>query len=240
MESRTTRITPGIGLVALAGILIQRAWNSTASAQRQMEPLGRGVVAVPQDDGKVFVGWRLLGTDPDDIAFNLYRSTPGVDPVKLNSEPIRGATNFVDAVANRKAALSYSVRPVRGGRETEEGALFTVPSGAPARPYLSIPLQTLPGHTPNDASVGDLDGAGKSLLHNAMIVFGSGNADANRHTHDNLPVVLAGGGGGTLTPGRHVKHGSKPLTNLYLSMADKMGLREVERFGDSDGRLGNV
>ena len=49
-----------------------------------------------------------------------------------------------------------------------------------------------------------------------MIVYGSGNADGNRHTHTNLPIVLAGGGGGTLTPGRYVKHGSKPMTNLFL------------------------
>jgi hypothetical protein len=84
----------------------------------------------------------------------------------------------------------------------------------------------------------DVDGS--SLLQNAMIVYGSGNADGNRHSHDNLPVVLAGGGGGTLTPGRYVKHGSQPLTNLYLSMADRLGLRELDRFGDSAGRLGNV
>ncbi len=84
----------------------------------------------------------------------------------------------------------------------------------------------------------DVDG--KTLLDNSMIVYGSGNADANRHTHDNLPVVLAGGGGGLLTPGRYVKHGSKPFTNLYLSMADRMGLTDLQRFGDSDGRLANV
>jgi hypothetical protein len=84
------------------------------------------------------------------------------------------------------------------------------------------------------------DTDGKTLLHNSMIVYGSGNADANRHTHDNLPIVLAGGGGGTLTPGRFVKHGSKPLTNLFLSMADRLGLHEVKSFGDSAGRLGDV
>jgi hypothetical protein len=84
----------------------------------------------------------------------------------------------------------------------------------------------------------DVDG--KSLLHNAMIVYGSGHSDANRHTHNNLPIVLAGAGGGTLTPGRYVKHSSQPVTNLYLSMADRMGLRDLVRFGDSDGRLGNV
>jgi Protein of unknown function (DUF1552) len=84
----------------------------------------------------------------------------------------------------------------------------------------------------------DVDG--KNLLHNSMIVYGSGNADANRHTHNNLPVLLAGNGGGTLSPGRYVKHGSKPMTNLYLSLADRMGLRDLKRFGDSDDRLGNV
>jgi hypothetical protein len=84
------------------------------------------------------------------------------------------------------------------------------------------------------------DADGKSLLHNSMIVYGSGNADGNRHTHNNLPVVLAGGGGGTLTPGRYVKHGSKPLTNLYLSMADRLGLGDLDRFGDSAGQLGDV
>ena len=76
--------------------------------------------------------------------------------------------------------------------------------------------------------------------HNAMIVYGGAIADGNRHTHDNLPVILAGHGGGSLTPGRFIKHGSKPLTNLYLSMADRLGIRDVERFGDSEGRLANI
>lgn len=84
----------------------------------------------------------------------------------------------------------------------------------------------------------DVDG--NSLLHNSMILYGGGNADANRHTHSNLPLVLAGGGGGTLTPGRYVKHGAKPTTNLFLSLADRLGLQDVERFGDSTGRLSNV
>ena len=84
----------------------------------------------------------------------------------------------------------------------------------------------------------DVDG--KSLLHNSMIVYGSGNADGNRHSHDNLPLLLAGGGGGTLSPGRYVKHGSKPATNLFLSMADRLGIDGLARFGDSTAPLGNV
>jgi hypothetical protein len=81
----------------------------------------------------------------------------------------------------------------------------------------------------------DVDG--KSLLHNSMIVYGSGNADGNRHTHTNLPVILAGGGGGTLTPGRFTKFGGVPMSNLLLSLADRMGAHGVERLGDSTGRV---
>lgn len=84
----------------------------------------------------------------------------------------------------------------------------------------------------------DVDG--NSLLHNSQIVYGSGNADGNRHTHSNLPIILAGGGGGTLTPGRFVKHNSKPTSNLFLTMADRVGVSGLERFGDSSGRLTNV
>ena len=84
----------------------------------------------------------------------------------------------------------------------------------------------------------DVDG--HSLLHNSMIVYGGGNADGNRHTHVNLPILLAGAGGGTVTPGRFVKHGGKPASNLFLSMADRMGVKNLERFGDSTGRLANI
>ncbi len=84
----------------------------------------------------------------------------------------------------------------------------------------------------------DVDG--NSILHNSMIVYGSGNADSNRHTHDNLPVVLAGSGGGLLTPQRNMQHGGQPMSNMFLSLADCMGVQDLERFGDSTGRLANV
>lgn len=84
----------------------------------------------------------------------------------------------------------------------------------------------------------DVDG--NSMLHNSMILYGSGNADANRHTHVNLPMVLAGGGGGTLKPGRYVQHDSKPAANLFLSLADRLGVRGLDRFGDSTDRLENI
>jgi hypothetical protein len=84
----------------------------------------------------------------------------------------------------------------------------------------------------------DIDGS--SILQNSMIVYGSGNADGNRHTHDNLPVILAGGGGGTLTPGRYARMGGRPMSDLFLSMADRMGATGVDRIGDSVSRIADI
>ena len=84
------------------------------------------------------------------------------------------------------------------------------------------------------------DSDGQSLLHNSMIVYGSGNSDGNRHTHVNLPLIMAGSGGGTITPGRFAKYGGVPMSNLLLSMADRMGVSGLERLGDSTGRLAGV
>lgn len=84
----------------------------------------------------------------------------------------------------------------------------------------------------------DVDG--RSILQNSMIVYGSGNADGNRHTHENLPIILAGGGGGTLQPGRFLTLGGKPMSNLFLSMTDRMGVTGLERIGDSSGRIAGV
>jgi uncharacterized protein DUF1552 len=84
----------------------------------------------------------------------------------------------------------------------------------------------------------DVDG--NSLLHNSMIIYGSGHADGNRHTHTNLPIILAGAGGGLLTPGRYIQNKSAPVTNLYLNLMDRMGVEGVQRFGDSTGRLSTI
>jgi hypothetical protein len=75
-----------------------------------------------------------------------------------------------------------------------------------------------------------------SLLDNSMIVYGSGISDGDRHNHDDLPILLAGRGAGTLQPGRHVKYSPRPLNNLYLSLFDLLGV-SAERLGDSTGRL---
>ncbi len=76
-----------------------------------------------------------------------------------------------------------------------------------------------------------------TLLDNCMIVYGGGIGDGNRHNHNDLPVLLLGKGGGTVKSGRHLRFADNtPMTNLYLSMLDRMNV-PAERIGDSTGRL---
>jgi hypothetical protein len=76
-----------------------------------------------------------------------------------------------------------------------------------------------------------------TLLDHCMIAYGSGNSDGNRHNHDDLPILLAGGGCGTLTPGRHIRYNNgTPLNNLWLSLLDRMDV-SLDSLGDSTGKL---
>ncbi|HWA08581.1 MAG TPA: DUF1552 domain-containing protein [Opitutaceae bacterium] len=77
---------------------------------------------------------------------------------------------------------------------------------------------------------------GSSILDNSLIAYGSGNSDGNRHNHDNLPLLLLGKGGGTITTGRHLRVDNVPINNLWLSMMDRAGA-SLDRLGDSTGRL---
>jgi uncharacterized protein DUF1552 len=83
------------------------------------------------------------------------------------------------------------------------------------------------------------DGDG-TLLDHSMVVYGSAISDGDRHTHEDLPVLLVGRGAGRLKPGRHVGHPrDTPLTNLYLTLLDGMGVRP-EAIGDSTGKLAHL
>ena len=78
-----------------------------------------------------------------------------------------------------------------------------------------------------------------SLLDHCMITYGSGNSDGNRHNHDDLPILLAGGGCGTIQTGRHItfpRGADTPLNNLWLSLLDRVKC-SVDLLGDSTGRL---
>src|ERR1035437_7525511 len=116
---------------------------SQLNAQRQMEYLDRGVIAIKQNDHKVFVSWRLLGTEPDDIVFNLYRTTGG-NTIKLNEEPLLKGTNYVDETVDASQANSYTVRKIVNNMEVESSKPFLLQPDA--KPYLSIPLHTPQGY----------------------------------------------------------------------------------------------
>ncbi len=136
-------------------------------AQRQMEYLNRGVVTVHNPSGNVFISWRLLAVDPANIAFNVYRVSANLAMTKLNPDPITAATNFTDEHPVADTNTTYVVKDVVNGREL--GSAKSVPLKPGNLPYFSIALQTPAGYSPNDASVGDVDGDGEYeiILHQA-------------------------------------------------------------------------
>jgi rhamnogalacturonan endolyase len=146
----------GAGVCALA--LICDAGVARAGS-RWMESLDRGVVATPAVGGGVLVSWRLLGDDPANTAFNVYR-----DGRKLNAKPLTGGANFIDETPGDG---TYAVRAVHKGKEGAASA----PAKVWAEGYLSVPIEPPPegvtpageaySYTANDASVGDLDGDGR-------------------------------------------------------------------------------
>ncbi len=127
---------------------------------KQMERLNRALIAVRTSPTQVYVGWRMLGTDSSNIAFNLYR-----DGTLLNNTPLTSSTNYVD---NTGTGGRYSVRAVLDGTEQETA---TTSDSVWEQNYLNIPLQRPSGgvtpageaynYSPNDASVGDVDGDGE-------------------------------------------------------------------------------
>jgi rhamnogalacturonan endolyase len=159
---------PAIAIVLGTILLI----SGSVQAHRYMEKLGRGMVAINQGGGQVYVGWRMLGTDPNNIGFNLYRSTGGGAAVRLNSQPITQSTNWVDRNSvDINQTNTYFVRPVLNGQEQAASTPFILPANESVRQYISIPIQGPAGGTTpdgvsytyraNDCSVGDLDGDGE-------------------------------------------------------------------------------
>ncbi|GGQ81817.1 rhamnogalacturonan lyase [Streptomyces flaveolus] len=145
------------GLVG-AGLTTLAPGTAEAATARQVEALDRGVVSVHTGDGNL-VGWRWLATDPDDVAFNVYRAG-----TKVNSSPVTGSTTYFHAGAPSQA--DYTVRAVVNGTEQGDSVhAIQFRSG-----YKDVPISPPAGGTTpdgvaytyeaNDASVGDLDGDG--------------------------------------------------------------------------------
>ncbi|MFC8854156.1 rhamnogalacturonan lyase [Streptomyces sp. NPDC057144] len=141
-----------------AGLTTLAPDTAEAATARQVEALDRGVVSVHTGDGNL-VSWRWLGTDPDNVAFNVYRAG-----TKVNSSPVTGSTTYFHSGAPSHA--DYTVRAVVNG--TEQGdSVHAIQFRAG---YKDVPISPPSGGTTpdgvsytyeaNDASVGDLDGDG--------------------------------------------------------------------------------
>mgnify|MGYP000721689735 CR=1 FL=1 len=149
----------GVCAVLLAVLIPAVAAGSTRveghAEDRVTEPLGRGVVAFRRDDG-AYVGWRLLDSDPDGVAFSVYRRSEGGKWTKVNENPIRETTDYVDETVESDTDYEYRIRPTESSgasrpvplRPSEEGAV-----------HITIPLQG--DYTFQKVGIGDLNGDGR-------------------------------------------------------------------------------
>jgi rhamnogalacturonan endolyase len=196
------------------------------SAQRQRENLGRGLIALRETEDRVFVSWRLLASDPPDIAFDVYR-TAGGETRRLNAEPLSDATWFVDNCFRAGEANSYFVEPVLNEAARTRSKRFELPADSPVRPYLPIPLQTPEGCTPNDASVGDLDGDGEFEIVVKQVMRGFDNSQAGFSGQTKLEAYkLDGTFLWRIDLGRNVREGAH-YTQFIVYDLDGDGCAEV-------------
>jgi rhamnogalacturonan endolyase len=156
--------------LALDTVALPLPTADAALPARQVEYLTRGVNAISIGSSKVYVNWRMLGTDSSAIAFNVYRSTDGAAAVKRNATPITATTDFTDSSVTTTKSNAYFIRPVVNGVEGEASESFTLPANAPVQQYRTVPLQVPAGgvtpageaftYSANDTSAADLDGDG--------------------------------------------------------------------------------
>jgi len=141
-------------------------------APQLRERIGRGLVARPAGDGKVYLGWRLLEADPAGIAFDVYRRTADAPPVKLNSRPLRRTTDLLDSSAAKQAKSVWFVRAVRDGKQgppSEEVECVRCDDGGA---FIRIKLDGK--HEFQKVGIADLDGDGR---YDFVIKQPGGNVD---------------------------------------------------------------
>jgi rhamnogalacturonan endolyase len=213
----------------LIGIAIRILYSSVQDIPvRHMENLDRGVIAMRTSGDSVYIGWRMLGAEPDDIAYNLYRQSGIGKPVKLNKKPLTESTNYVDGTVNLLTDNSYYVRAIMNGKEQEKSESYILKANSPVQQhYLNIPLRTPAGYAPNDASVGDLDGDGEYEL----ILHQTGRSiDTPSAGISGIPIFQAYKLDGTflweISLGRNIREGAH-YTQFMVIDLDSDGIAEL-------------
>lgn len=225
-------------LLLLASILISTA----VEAQRVMEKLNRGLVAVRASDNTAFLSWRLLSSDDKSVSFNVYRKTDSGSEVKLNKEPIAKVTNFTDKSADFKKDNIYTVKTILNGKETSDKGKFTLKSSNAPSQYISIPLNTPDRYSPGDCSAADLDGDGEYEIIVHMNGIGRDNGSGGLTT---APIFQAYKLDGTMlweiNLGTNIREGAH-YTQFMVYDFDGDGKAEMickTADGSKDG-LGNI
>ena len=123
------------------------------------EKINRGMLAISNKEGKVYLGWRLLKSDTKGTAFNVYRSIEGGNPARLNREPVVATTDFIDKKPVMGRESIYWVRPVINGKELGPSEKALLMANAKDKPYhASIKFQG--DYRPQRIAVADLNGDG--------------------------------------------------------------------------------
>lgn len=208
---------------------------------QQMEKLDRGLVAIKKSEQEVFISWRSFQEDAADLGFNIYRSSDG-ETVKLNPTPITSKTWFIDSTFQAEENNTWFVKSVLNSKEKKEAGKFTISANSEAKPYFSIPLQTPEGYSPNDASVGDLDGDGAYEI----VLHQTGRGHDNSHTGlTDSPIFQAYEMDGTLlweiNLGKNIREGAH-YTQFLIYDFDGDGKAELvckTADGTTDGK-GNM
>ena len=133
--------------------------QAAAGASTPREAIDRGLIARAVGDGQVYLGWRLLASAPAGVAFNVYRQQADKPAIKLNAEPIRQTTDFVDSAAPQEGECSWLVRSVVDGQEGPAVSTPPVKDSPSNLPYVSIRLDG--DHTFQKVGIADLDGDGR-------------------------------------------------------------------------------
>lgn len=184
------KCTSVVMLLLMAGslILAQPAYDFS---KLKREKLGRGVVALRESASTVFVSWRYLSSDPMGTAFHIYR-----DGKQLTTKPVTAGTFYRDNYSGTAKAL-YTVKAVaKDGKPILPGGSYALAKDAPTG-YLNIPLDKPAGgitpsgeaftYSPNDASIGDVDGDGEYEI---ILKWDPSNAHDNSHNGYTGPVLF--------------------------------------------------
>ena len=140
--------------------------------RRVEEPMGRGIVALPKADGTIFLGWRLLKDDPQDVAFDVYRRVGNQESAKLTAAPLSKTTDFVDESPVADVKNEYVVVPVVAGKADQPSAIASATPSSKGKDYVSIKLNG--DHKFQKCGIADLNGDG---VYDYVIKQPNGNVD---------------------------------------------------------------